>query len=129
EQIDDAAAEGWLVHLGYVAEEDLPALYAGAALFIYPSIYEGFGLPPIEAMASGVPVVVANRSCLPEVCGDAVRYVDPDDDNDFLTAIEESLFNSDWRKQAIDRGLKRAAGYTWGRCVRDTVAVYNFVNS
>ncbi|MBW3567808.1 MAG: glycosyltransferase, partial [Proteobacteria bacterium] len=77
--IDDAVAAGWLKQLGFVPEPSLPALYAGAALFVYPSIYEGFGLPPIEAMACGVPVLVANRSCLPEVCANAAGHVDPDD--------------------------------------------------
>lgn len=129
EQIADGLSEGWLAHLGHVRESDLAVLYAGAALFIYPSIYEGFGLPPVEAMASGVPVIVANRSCLPEVCGDAPRYVDPDDDNDFLTAIVECLANSDWQKKAITRGLERAARYTWDRCLQDTVAIYRSVKS
>jgi glycosyltransferase involved in cell wall biosynthesis len=124
EQIRQGVSGGWLRHLGFVAEDDLPLLYAGAVLFVYPSIYEGFGLPPVEAMASGVPVLVADRSCLPEVCGDAARYIDPDDEAGFASAIEESLSNELWRSQAIRRGLARAAQFTWSRCVEDTVAVY-----
>ena len=122
-----AREEGWLRHLGHVDEVDLPRLYAGAALFVYPSAYEGFGLPPVEAMASGVPVIVSNRSCLPEVCGEAARYVDPDNDNEFLSAIAEGLDNEQWRAEAICRGLHRAKQFTWDRCTEDTVAVYRRV--
>jgi len=128
EEIKSAAAEGWLVNLGFVDDAVLPELYAGAALFTYPSTYEGFGLPPLEAMASGVPVVVANRSCLPEVCGDSARYVDhPDDSHRFSEAIREALSDADWRSEAIRRGLARAGQFTWDRCIEGTVAVYRSV--
>jgi alpha-1,3-rhamnosyl/mannosyltransferase len=118
------SAEGWLHHIGFVGEEDLPSLYAGAGLFIYPSIYEGFGLPPLEAMASGVPVIVAARSCLPEVCGPAALYMDPDDDDDFLAALTRGLEDETWRAQAISAGLARAASFSWKRCMEDTVEAY-----
>lgn len=123
-EIEAAERAGWLRNLGFVEEDRLPALYAGARLFIYPSIYEGFGLPPIEAMASGVPVVVAKRSCLPEVCADAARYVDPDDLTAFAASIEECLTDASWQSDARRRGLERAAEFTWNRCIEDTVAVY-----
>ena len=126
--IEKAFRQGWLRHLGFVNEQLLNELYAGSALFIYPSIYEGFGLPPIEAMASGVPVIVANSSCLPEVCGGAARYVDPDDADAFAETIEDSLTNSDWRTQAISKGLQRASEFKWTRCIDQTVAVYRKVN-
>jgi glycosyltransferase involved in cell wall biosynthesis len=84
--IDAAANAGWLHYLGFVPEDDLPALYAGARLFVYPSSYEGFGLPVIEAMASGVPVVTSNRSCLPEIASGAAKLVDPDDVENCQTA-------------------------------------------
>lgn len=77
--------------LGYVDEEDLPFIYACAALVLFPSIYEGFGLPPIEAMASGVPVIVSDRSCLPEVTGGAAMLIDPDDVDRFSAAIERGF--------------------------------------
>lgn len=124
QQVRSAVNAGWLRHLGHVDDADLPRLYAGAALFVYPSTYEGFGLPPIEAMASGVPVIVANRSCLPEVCGDAARYVDPDNDDEFLTGIVEALSDEVWRAGTIQRGLERAALYTWDKCAAGTAAVY-----
>ncbi|HVF36637.1 MAG TPA: glycosyltransferase, partial [Sphingomicrobium sp.] len=108
----------------FVDEALLPALYGGARLFIYPSIYEGFGLPPLEAMASGTPVVVAARSCMPEVCGDAAAYVDPDDPDQLLGTIRHSLTAGDWRTQATVRGLDRARRFTWDRCIDGTIAVY-----
>lgn len=123
-RVQAGVAEGWLLHLGFVDESDLPALYAGAALFLYPSSYEGFGLPPLEAMASGVPVVVANRSCLPEVCGDAARYVDPDDVEGFADAVGACLDDPVWRQEAGQRGLARSRQFSWDRCIDGTVAAY-----
>lgn len=125
--IETGVAEGWLKHLGFVEEAMLPALYAGAALFVYPSSYEGFGLPPLEAMASGVPVVVSNRSCLPEVCGAAARYIDPDDGDDFASALRDSLEDTTWRSRAARMGLERASEFSWDRCVNETLAVYRKV--
>lgn len=127
DQIDEAAANGWLKHLGYVPEASLPALYSGARLFVYPSIYEGFGLPPLESMASGVPVLVADRSCLPEVCGDAAGYVDPDDTTAFAEAIAAGLVDEDWRISARQKGLERASIYDWKLCAAQTAAVYRRV--
>ena len=124
DQIRDGTAAGWLKHLGFIDEADLPMLYAGARLFLYPSIYEGFGLPPLEAMASGVPIVVADRSCLPEVCGDAARYVDPNDVPGFTEAVKNALLDEDWIAQARDKGLARASHFRWERCVAKTADVY-----
>jgi alpha-1,3-rhamnosyl/mannosyltransferase len=124
QDIQAGIAEGWLKHLGFVEEALLPSLYAGAALFVYPSIYEGFGLPPLEAMACGVPTVVSSRSCLPEVCDSASRLVDPDDADDFMAAIEQGLTDEGWRAEAKARGLVRAGSLSWERCVKSTVDVY-----
>ena len=124
-QVESGVAEGWLRYLGFVDEGLLPMLYAGAALFIYPSIYEGFGLPPVEAMASGVPVMVSHHSCLPEVCGDAVRYVDPDDPDAFVAALEQNLTDRKWQAESVQRGIDRARQFSWGRCVASTVAIYH----
>lgn len=116
--------EGWLKHLGFVSKEVLPSLYAGATVFAYPSCYEGFGLPPVEAMASGIPTIVANRSCLPEVCGDAPMFVDPDDLQGFSLAIEQSLTDQQWRANATAKGLSQARQYNWDRCVNETIITY-----
>ena len=129
EQIRDGVTAGWLKYLGFVPEDELAALYAGATLFLYPSIYEGFGLPPVEAMASGVPVIVANSSCLPEICGDAALYIDPDDIDGFSSAIAGALMDAEWRADARQRGLKRAARYQWQECVKRTVQIYRQCNS
>ena len=128
-QIDAAAAEGWLLPLGFVAEADLPAIYSGAVLFAYPSVYEGFGLPPLEAMASGVPTVVAAQSCLPEVTKGAAMVANPDDIAEFTRTLLRAIEDDTWRSEAISAGIKVAAGYTWTRCVDETVAVYQQVIS
>ncbi|EQB33084.1 glycosyltransferase family 4 protein [Sphingobium ummariense] len=125
--MERGAREGWVRYLGYVPEEELPLLYAGAALFVYPSIYEGFGLPPVEAMASGVPALVANASCLPEVTGAAAMLVEPEDIAGFSAAIEQALTDAAWRAKATATGLEVASAYGWDRCVRETVRVYEAV--
>jgi len=119
-----AEREGWLHYVRYVPEQDLPLLYAGAALFVYPSVYEGFGLPPIEAMASGIPTVVADASCLPEVTGGAGMLVQPEDVDAFARHLEQALTDAQWRAQAREAGLVVAGGYSWDRCVKETVDVY-----
>lgn len=110
--------------LGYVPAAELPLLYAGAALFVYPSVYEGFGLPPLEAMASGVPVVTSDRASLPEVVGDAGVQVPPDDPQPLAEAIRRMLEDPDEAQQRVGLGLERARGFSWSRCAEDTVAVY-----
>lgn len=124
-RVKQGVGEGWLLHLGYVDDEHLPALYAGASLFLYPSIYEGFGLPPVEAMASGTPVMVSRRSCMPEVCGEAARYIDPDDIVAFSAAIAGSLEDRAWQQDSARRGLERSRRFTWSRCVESTVGLYH----
>lgn len=126
-RIEAAEAQGWLRYLGFVPEVDLPMLYAAARLFVYPSAYEGFGLPVLEAMASGVPVVSSNRSCLPEVAGGAAALVNPDDIDSLALAIRRGLEDADWHARASQQGLAVAAGYSWGKCLAETCAVYRRV--
>ena len=126
--IETEQRSGRLIMLGFVSEDHLPMLYAGARLFLYPSVYEGFGLPPIEAMASGVPTIVSNRSCLPEVTRGAAMLINPDDLDQFERAIEKGLDDDIWREHAIRSGLAVAAHYSWGRCVDETVDVYRACN-
>jgi len=113
--------------LGYVEENELPLLYAGARAFAFPSLYEGFGLPVLEAMASGVPVLTSNVSSLPEVAGDAALTVDPLDEDGLSDGLERLLEDPEWRGPAIARGLTRARAYTWQRCVDSTVDAYRAV--
>ncbi len=99
--------------VGYVDETDLPGLYAGAAAFVLPSLYEGLGLPCLEAMASGVPVVAANRAALPETCGDAALLVDPDDPDAIAHAVGSAVTDEKLRATLRAAGLRRTAGRTW----------------
>ncbi|MGE8317179.1 MAG: glycosyltransferase family 4 protein [Comamonas sp.] len=119
-----AQAEGWLRYVSFVEQRWLPALYAGARLMAYPSLYEGFGLPIVEAMASGTPVLTSNTSCMPEVAAGAARLVDPLDVEDMAQALAECLGNEAWQAEARAKGLARAAGLSWDRCAAETVAVY-----
>jgi GT2 family glycosyltransferase/glycosyltransferase involved in cell wall biosynthesis len=106
--------------LGYVDDKDLPALYAGALALTMPSLYEGFGLPVLEAMASGVPVVAANRTALPETCGDAAILVDPDDAEALADALLRAAGAGPERERLIGAGLERAALFSWDRSARLT---------
>jgi glycosyltransferase involved in cell wall biosynthesis len=112
---------------GYVPREHLPALYSGATVFVYPSLYEGFGLPPLEAMACGTPVITSNVSSLPEVVGDAGIMVDPYDVKRLRDEIERVLEDSSLRASLGDRGVARAKHFTWENCARQTLDVYNRV--
>jgi len=127
ERITRATTEGWLKYLGFVSDGQLLDLYAGARLFAYPSIYEGYGLPVVEAMASGVPVLTSNKSCLPEVAGGAALLTDPDDIDVFRANLERGLTDDDWRQSAIAGGLAVAARATWDNCAARTVEVYQRV--
>jgi glycosyltransferase involved in cell wall biosynthesis len=109
---------------GFIPDQDLAALYAGADLFAYIPIYEGFGLPPLEAMACGTPTLSSNTSSLPEVVGDAGELVDPYDTNAISTAMERVLYDDRRREQLRERGLARARLFSWERCARETIAVY-----
>lgn len=113
-----------LRRLGYISQADLPLLYAGARAFAYPSLYEGFGLPVLEAMASGVPVLTSNRASLPEVAGDAALLVEPTDVETLTTELERLLLDDEWRAHASKQGLRRARHFLWERCIKETVAVY-----
>lgn len=124
DRIDKAEAAGWLRYLAYAPQADLPMLYAGARLFTYPSLYEGFGLPALEAMASGVPVITSSVSSLTEVVGDAAWLVNPLDTEGISTALEQALQDDTWLQKASIHGRGRASLFTWSGCVTQTVAVY-----
>lgn len=124
ERLRTAEGEGWVRYLGFVSENDLPLLFAGARLFTFPSLYEGFGLPILEAMASGVPVVTSTSSTLPEVAGDAAAMCDPEDVESLTRLIAQGLDDERWRDTAIERGLAQAGRFSWKRCAEETAAIY-----
>ena len=112
------------VHLtGYVSDERLPALYSGALAVVYPSLYEGFGLPPLEAMACGAPVITSNTTSIPEVTGEAAILVDPTDPEQIGSAIFRVAADSSLRGELSRRGLERASIYSWDTSARSTLKV------
>lgn len=113
-----------IILTGYVPESDLPALYSGAKCFVYLSYFEGFGLPPLEAMKCGTPVIVGNRTSLPEVVGDAGLLVDPFSVNDIAAAIERVVADVDLQSKLRVKGIERARLFDWRETARQTLAVY-----
>lgn len=116
--------ESDVIRLGYVADADLPALYGGAEAFAFPSRYEGFGFPVLEAMACGTPVVCSSASSLPEVAGDAALLHDPNDAAALADALARLVSDRELRAELRARGLTQAARFTWSRAARETRAVY-----
>jgi glycosyltransferase involved in cell wall biosynthesis len=127
-QIRDARLESAVRFLGYVPHRDLPALYRGAAALVYPSLFEGFGMPVLEAMAGGCPVICSNTTSLPEIAGDAALQVDPADHGALADAIESILTVAGLREQLISRGRHQAARFSWQRHTLDAIAVLHRVH-
>lgn len=121
---DSLGISGQLRFLERVSNDDLVLLYNAASLFVFPSLYEGFGLPLLEAMACGTPVVAANNSSIPEIVGDAAVLVDAQQANGMAQAIGRVLEDKALHADLIRRGIARAGGFSWARCAQETVAVY-----
>jgi glycosyltransferase involved in cell wall biosynthesis len=113
-----------VVLTGHVSSQDLRLLYSGARLFVYPSLYEGFGIPVIEAMASGVPVITSNTSSLPEVAGDAAYFIDPYDVQALAGAMENVMGDKNLAVSLQAKGLERAKTFSWEKAARQTLEVY-----
>ena len=111
----------------FLREEDKSAIYSGATLFLFPSLYEGFGLPPLEAMSCGTPVICSNCTSLPEVVGDAAISLDPDNTQDWITAMRHIMSDEALRSDLRSRGLRQAARFTWNKTANETLAVYEEV--
>ena len=127
ETLRDLNLEQKVLFTGYVEPGDLPALYNLATLFVYPSLYEGFGLPPLEAMQCGCPVITSNVSSLPEVVGDAAIKVNPCSIQEIEQAMCSLLSDENLRTDYIKRGIKQAEKFSWERCARETFQVYQEV--
>jgi glycosyltransferase involved in cell wall biosynthesis len=112
---------------GFVADELLPAIYSAAEILAFPSLYEGFGLPILEAMACGTPVVASRASCLPEVADGAALLIDPNHVDGLMGALELVLLDGGLRVRLIEQGYKRAAHYTWTRAAEELLGVYRKV--
>jgi glycosyltransferase involved in cell wall biosynthesis len=113
-----------IIVTGYVADEDLAALYSGAMAFVYPSFYEGFGLPPLEAMQCGIPVITSNTSSLPEVVGDAGIMVSPTDTDALCQSMLEIYNNPSLRKTMSLRSIERSKQFSWEKCTQETINAY-----
>ncbi len=122
--IEEGRMKDSIILTGYVPQSDLPALYSGSICFVYPSYFEGFGLPPLEAMKCGTPVIAGNRTSLPEVVGDAGILVDPFDVNAIAAAIERLVDDPDLRQQLSVKGVARSRLFDWNETARRTLNVY-----
>ncbi|MDE3090567.1 MAG: glycosyltransferase family 4 protein, partial [Chloroflexota bacterium] len=125
--IEQENMQNEVVFAGYVPQDELPLWYRAADLFVYPSLYEGFGLPSLDAMASGTPVVTSNAAALPEVVGDAALLVAPEDEAALADAIVCALTDPARREAMSARGLAQAAKFSWARAARETADIYRAV--
>ncbi len=116
-----------VVFTGYVSDEELNVLYTNAHLFVFPSLYEGFGLPPLEAMTHGVPVVSSSASCMPEVLGSAAMYFDPEDVQDIARVVEAGVQNADMRYDMKQKATGELQRYSWKNLAKKTLQIYKKV--
>jgi glycosyltransferase involved in cell wall biosynthesis len=119
--------ENDVIFTGYISVDDLPALYSGADVFVYPSLYEGFGLPVLEAMACGTPVVTSNISSLPEIAGDAALLVDPYNIQQIVSAIRQILLDHQIQADLRQRGVEQAKKFTWNQTASQIIDVYDLI--
>jgi glycosyltransferase involved in cell wall biosynthesis len=128
-RVEELGLEDKVIFPGFVADEDLPALYNLAELFVFPSLYEGFGLPPLEAMACGTPVITSDRPSLPEVVGGAGLMVEATDSQELAKAMERVLMDEDLRGEMREKGLKQAEKFTWEAAAGKLLDVYRKLSS
>lgn len=110
--------------ISFIPDEEMPLLYSSARVLLYPSLYEGFGLPVLEAMACGTPVVTSYNSSIPEIAGKAALFADPENADDIQKKLKQAFSDDDWRKNLIKEGLKQSAKFTWKKAAEETVKVY-----
>jgi alpha-1,3-rhamnosyl/mannosyltransferase len=127
QRIEKLSTTGWVRYLGYCSSRQLPILMAGAVVFLYPSLYEGFGLPPLEAMSCGVPTIVSDRASLPEVVGPDMPCLEAENVDIWRETILRCLEDKKWRQELSVVGLKRAAEFSWDRSATETINCYRKV--
>ena len=125
--VDELNLDSRVHFVGRVSSEDLLYLYNSAELLAHPAFYEGFGLPPLEAMACGLPVIVSNVSSLPEVVGDAGLLIDPHDVDELTVGMWRVLTDEELRQEMIEKGLRQAARFSWDRAASETLGIYRLV--
>ncbi len=124
ETLRELRLEKEVLILENVERSDVPGLYNGASLFVFPSLLEAFGIPPLEAMACGVPVVVSNATAIPEIVGDAAIFVDPYDISSIAEAMNKVLSDAELQKKLVEKGLQRVKQFSWEKTAKQTLAVY-----
>jgi glycosyltransferase involved in cell wall biosynthesis len=127
--VRDLGLEPYVHYLGYVPTGDLPGLLSLTTVFAFPSLYEGFGLPAVEAMACGAPVLTSRNTAMAEICADAAYFIDPYNVDDIANGLEKLLTDSEYRHELSQRGICQAKRFSWSRAAAETVDVYNQVLS
>jgi len=128
-RVEELGLKDKVIFPGFIADEDLPALYNLAELFVFPSLYEGFGLPPLEAMACGTPVITSDRPSLPEVVGEAGLMVEATDSQELAKAMQRVLTDENLRREMREKGLKQAEKFTWETAARKLLDVYGILGT
>ena len=124
QKIKELDLESNVIMVGYVPDEELPLYYQGAEMLVFPSMYEGFGIPILEAMACGIPVITSNISSMPEVAGNAAVLVNPYETNEIAAAMQRICSNRDLRKDLIAKGSKNVKRFNWEKTAEKTLSVY-----
>ena len=122
--IEELGLQKDVILVGQVPEEEKPLFYSASTLFVFPSVYEGFGLPPLEAMACGAPVLCSNASSLPEVVGEAGYLFDPHNEHELTKSLVEVLGDDEKRARMVKEGLKQAASFSWDKVTDRTITIY-----
>jgi glycosyltransferase involved in cell wall biosynthesis len=121
--VDYSQSPERVIWAGHVPDEDLPGLYAGALLFVYPSMYEGFGLPALESMACGCPVICSNTGALPEVCGDAAMFINPLSSHELARALRQLITSRSSQEQLKLSGIQQSKKFYWQKTAQQTLNI------
>jgi len=127
--VQNLGLEKEVIFTEFVPEKELPFYYSGAECFVFPSLFEGFGLPPLEAMACGCPVIASNVASLPEIVGNGGLLIDPHDENDLFRALSKILDNPNLKRELVKKGFEQARKFSWGKAAKETLKVYQEVEN